>query len=820
MSAIIPPPAPETMKLDHQGFASIILPHILLWDPLHQFSRCSVLCPQCSQPLKTAYWKWGQSAGSQPRKIHCIEYIVIIIPAVYSCAHDHLVVANDPRILRVLTLEQQPFVLLHRTGFTKHFINTVVQLFQEGMTIAKIEQYILKSRENYIADLYLRVKSFFADIGTSLTTTTSPLNLIRFPAPSNDVLCKCFVAYFLDNKKYYDHLIQQLGANYISFDHTFKTASNIGYLRSDGKWVNQYNSVFFVMNEVGQIIAWQLTRSTSLDEVELLLANLATRLRKESVLPIYVDNCCLLREKLAGIMGSNIVVKLDLFHAIQRITRSIPKRHPFFLQCMADLKLVLRQPTDLGFIRHLPTPDPEVINANLETFLNKWEKVTFQDSCLITGNTKVEISALKKHVTKGCLSGIPKGAGTTRNEAFHRVLNTHFGRVSRIGIPLALALLTVMIYQHNCKVQEKVTDSPPLSITLAKERFGNEVQMESFGVVRKDEPDKDSWIACKIDDDIKPKNFPHESEIKLTDVVAKLITPSNLVKVFKSACNLANIVGTMKKVTANSPMFKPSLLPFMSSVSNIILSSHPDKGSSSASEHEQRLNDVVSSCKFKLFPISGDGNCLFSAVAFSLLQNKNYLIKHDQNFFVSRNLEADRDRLRITLRKLAVLEWKNNEDIYKGFLTSNSTSVTEEADKFLEGGYYNSELGDTMVTALANGLELVIVVLTSIDNYPIMNIVPRHTCTPVTLYVAFNQSGAGHYDGLVPAEEVETPQLPKDTNASCCTCGRSDKKNNTHCHPKQRKYTTVCTCSCYNSKISCSARLNANPVIIHMASSN
>ena len=213
------------------------------------------------------------------------------------------------------------------------------------------------------------------------------------------------------------------------------------------------------MNEVGQVIAWQLTKSMSLDEVELLLKNLANRLGmhhgSSSELPIYIDNCCLLRDKLTGIMGSHISVKLDLFHAVQRITRTLSKKHPFFFQCMADLKLVFRQPSDLGLSRMLPTPDKGVIDTNLENFLRKWEVCICGEWRLVNENTRKEVSSLKKHISKGCLSGIPKGAGTTRNEAFHRVLNMHFGRVSRIGIPSALALLTLLVHQHNCKIHEK-----------------------------------------------------------------------------------------------------------------------------------------------------------------------------------------------------------------------------------------------------------------------------------------------------------------------------------------------------------------------------
>ena len=451
VTAIIPPPAPEVVAKNLNSLSSLIFPYVLLWDPLHQFPGCfydGVPCPHCSQPLiRTIYWKMGQSIGLQPRVIHCIEYTVLVVPAVYSCVHEHTVVSTDPSIVNVLHVEQQPFVLLHRTGFTKHFVRTVIHLLQEGMNIAKIELYIAKSRKSYTASLYLRLKSVFSDL--PLTLTTAPFSIIQSPAPSNDVICKCFIAHFLEYRRIYDLQMQQLTANsYISFDHTFKIASNIGFQRADNRWITQYNSVFFVMNEIGQIIAWQLVRTTSMDEVKALLSNLAARLSKyrgSLELPVYVDNCCQLRDKLTTIMGSNVLVKLDLFHAVQRITKTISKKHPYFHQCIADLKLTFRQPNDLGMIRKLSTPDPNVINANLDHFVSKWEVCRYGEWNIITENTKKEVSSLRKHVLKECLSGIPQGAGTTKNEAFHRELNTHFGRVSRIGTPLAFALLTISI---------------------------------------------------------------------------------------------------------------------------------------------------------------------------------------------------------------------------------------------------------------------------------------------------------------------------------------------------------------------------------------
>ena len=82
---------------------------------------------------------------------------------------------------------------------------------------------ILKSP--YVANLYLRLKNVVPD--NSVTLTSSPFSLVELPTPSNDVIFKCLLEYFLENREVYDMEMQKLKAErYISFDHTFKIASN------------------------------------------------------------------------------------------------------------------------------------------------------------------------------------------------------------------------------------------------------------------------------------------------------------------------------------------------------------------------------------------------------------------------------------------------------------------------------------------------------------------------------------------------------------------------------------------------------------------
>ena len=55
-----------------------------------------------------------------------------------------------------------------------------------------------------------------------------------------------------------------------------------------------------------------------------------------------VDNCCQWRNKLKSVF-QHATVKLDLFHAVQRISKHIPMRSQFRRDIMNSLRLVFRQ---------------------------------------------------------------------------------------------------------------------------------------------------------------------------------------------------------------------------------------------------------------------------------------------------------------------------------------------------------------------------------------------------------------------------------------------------------------------------------------------
>lgn len=147
---------------------------------------------------------------------------------------------------------------------------------------------------------------------------------------------------------------------------------------------------------------------------------------------IYIDDCCKLRGKIASVFGRNI----SLFHAVQRITHTLRKKNPLVQKCMHDLRLVFREDGDSEQKRVSATPAPEVILAKLDKFIDNWRDVKDHNSMRVfTADSIAATERLKRHITAGCVSNIPPGGGTSKNERFHHHINSLFNR-SRIGILL------------------------------------------------------------------------------------------------------------------------------------------------------------------------------------------------------------------------------------------------------------------------------------------------------------------------------------------------------------------------------------------------
>ena len=100
--------------------------------------------------------------------------------------------------------------------------------------------------------------------------------------------------------------------------------------------------------------------------------------------------------------------------------------------------------------RKIQRKNKEKMEKNLNSFIERWSNVPYSP---LTEATFIEIENLRKHIQKGCLSEIPPGCGTERNEGLHRLLNrSMISGATTLSVQLATALLTLLLYHHNVKI--------------------------------------------------------------------------------------------------------------------------------------------------------------------------------------------------------------------------------------------------------------------------------------------------------------------------------------------------------------------------------
>ena len=134
------------------------------------------------------------------------------------------------------------------------------------------------------------------------------------------------------------------------------------------------------MHCVGEVLTWKFTKNLKFSSVEDQMNGLQQRLisQGKTVTEFYSDNCCCTwRNILQDVFSSNLKVLLDIFHAIQRVTNKMSKRHPLNMVCVQDLKLAFRDPSDSSAIatRQKSTPDKTILRQSLNAFVSKWKDI-------------------------------------------------------------------------------------------------------------------------------------------------------------------------------------------------------------------------------------------------------------------------------------------------------------------------------------------------------------------------------------------------------------------------------------------------------------
>ena len=108
-------------------------------------------------------------------------------------------------------------------------------------------------------------------------------------------------------------------------------------------------------------------------------------------------------------------------------------------------------------------------------------------------------------------------------------------------------------------------------------------------------------------------------------------------------------------------------------------------------------------------------------------------------------LQGDHDTAVAGLRNLMVSELLENRAVYEGYIINDVVEYEEQVKNFKQLGVYSGEVGNLMALSLTNVLRVNMVLLTSMENFPIIPISPlQKICTHQTLYLAFHHFGSGH----------------------------------------------------------------------------
>ncbi len=99
------------------------------------------------------------------------------------------------------------------------------------------------------------------------------------------------------------------------------------------------------------------------------------------------------------------------------------------------------------------------------------------------------------------------------------------------------------------------------------------------------------------------------------------------------------------------------------------------------------------------------------------------------------------------LRTLFIQEFMNNVNRYKDWIDLDEDQFFQEVSYLKQEGSFGSNLADLCVKVCANVLGLPIVVITSYPSAPHFSVFPTEMIFSKPIYIAFNHTSPGHYDG-------------------------------------------------------------------------
>jgi hypothetical protein len=461
----------------------------------------------------------------------------------------------------------------------------------------------------------------------------------------------------------------------------------------------------------------------------------------------FSDTCCNNRKLLEEIFG--VPIKLDVFHSIQRIIRQLksgdllngPNGRGQRTKFIREVRLIVRQRHDQGDDRKCDTASAKDIQANISELLLRW-----------SGQLKPEI--VKELVTlrdkhSVCMSQIPIGVGTHRNEQLHSRINAFQHDIKILSLQMEVAMIETLMYRRNQTIKSDINLST--LIEMQSKIIQNPPSLEfqqGFGLLPRD-------ILVAVPS-------LQEGHFSASDVVY-----------------VKTLVSVMEAIAPESLKFKAVEIlcccPFI--VKDSALGCKPNE--------EQHIKSLILDLGMEAVHESGEwSNAFVEAMKSCSLTGDNELFEEHVNLVASRSWLA-----------LVEEEMVQNLNVYSAFF-SDSKEITSFQKTSHMNTAFKGRLAECTLQLYSNIYKSVIIVLTC-SNSPIQTVFPTSDLlNKRALVVACLDS-----KGTVMSIQGKKKENPKKKDISppvTCTCGKG-----------RASITSVsCAsgrCPCFMNKTSCTS---------------
>ena len=396
----------------------------------------------------------------------------------------HRFLGYDPRILKMLPEpDKVPFVLFHKVGLSRELFSSIMTQVVSGVKFNQIQELV---RSNYTKSHFIREQQYLNAVETYKERHSEMATYVpkHFPGVwvngfRNTFVAQCFLLGFKDKEYFYKLSMSQVTAEeWIRVD-SFALPTNVG-TNAKGIWKKEMKGIFYVENEVGQIMSWVLFQTGTFEELKETLLSIKERQRQvgKELKGCSTEKCCEWRDQLMAVFGPDFAVRNDTDLTTDQLASSIPTDHPQHFDCIQDFRLVFQDPIDSNEdYRILDTPQLDILKNNFETFLNKWTDISEDSSHpVLTSSVLNTLYKVKYHIMRGCFSEIPALPNCLNRDDFQAKIKKKLSN-NRLGIPVTVAISTIAFHEHNTeRRQELGRDTTPLFLVVSDQAKQNEIK--------------------------------------------------------------------------------------------------------------------------------------------------------------------------------------------------------------------------------------------------------------------------------------------------------------------------------------------------------